>query len=189
MSNNLTDQELFKSVKAGNEDAFEILFKLYYAPLCTQAVSVLNDNMVAEEIVSDFFLKIWLKRNEIEIKTTVNGYFSSAIKFASLNKLKVKELTTTNLDNELNEALSEEENPLEAMVSKEILEEWEVKIQNLPPQRQKAFRMVKLDGLSYAEAAKMLSVSERTVRNHVQDALKSLNPLCVPLIVHLLLRT
>ena len=65
-------------------------------------------------------------------------------------------------------------NPEEKIISEEIIQLWEEKIKRLPEQRQKVFRMSRLEGLTYAEIAKKLDLSENTVRNQVQIAVQSL---------------
>lgn len=54
---------LFERIKKGNEKAFEILFKNYYGYLCLFATKIIKDDVAAEEIVQDFFVKLWEKEN------------------------------------------------------------------------------------------------------------------------------
>jgi len=177
MSHNKTDMLLFQAVKSGNVTAFEILFKLYYSSLCQQAFFITKDKMVAEEIVSDILLKVWRKRDSINIHTTVRGYFFLATRNAALNHLKARKPIAIDVD-VLNFSLpSDECSPLEEIISQEALKEWEQKISQLPEQRQKVFRMNKLEGRKYKEIAQELSLSENTVRNHVQLALQTLTSL------------
>ena len=64
---NKADRKLFKKVKKGDIKSFEKLFDNYYQALCNFAFIYLNDEGLSEEIVSDVFINIWQKRNEIII--------------------------------------------------------------------------------------------------------------------------
>lgn len=179
MSQDQTDKLLFHAVKSDSESAFKILFTFYYSPLCQQVFSITKDKMVAEEIVSDFFSRLWTKRGTIDIHTTVRGYFFLAVRNAALNYLKARKPIAVDVDAFHFSLPSEENTPLDAIISKEILHEWEQKINQLPVQRQKVFRMNKLEGKKYREIAQELSLSEKSVRNHVQLALRTLSTLSV----------
>ena len=50
-------------------------------------------------------------------------------------------------------------------------------IEQLPLQQQRVFRLCKLEGYSYAEAAAILQVSASTVSNHLTAAVKSVREL------------
>lgn len=43
----------------------------------------------------------------------------------------------------------------------------------LPEQRRRAFELVKMEGRSYAEAAEVMAVAPKTVKNHMAAAMKS----------------
>lgn len=177
MSQDQTDNLLFQAVKNGNESAFEILFELYYASLCRQVSFITKDKMVAEEIVSDLLFKVWIKKETINIHTTVCGYLFLAARNAALDHLRGQKVVTVDVEAANLNLLSEDYTPLDALITEETLNEWEQKISRLPVQRQKVFRMNKLEGKKYKEIARELSLSENTVRNHVQLALQSLSSL------------
>lgn len=179
MSQDKLDKLLFRAVKKDDESAFEILFKLYYSSLCRRASLIVKEKMIAEELVSDFLLKVWISRKEINIHTTVKGYFYLAVRNASLNYLKLNKQQAVDINDLGSHLKSHNEEPLAAIISDEVIEDWEQKISKLPTQRQKVFRMNKLEGKRYEEIAKILSLSERTVRNHVQLAIQALSSMCV----------
>ncbi len=174
MSGNLTDKLLFEAIRAGDEHAFEILFRSHYNTLCKSAAGIIKDNTIAEELVSDLFFNIWVKRENLHIKTSVGGYLHFATRNAALNYLKTRKIGFVDIDELLQSAQSDAQNPEARIISAETLGEWEERISQLPPQRQKVFRMNKLQGLTYAEIAIQLDLSENTVRNQVQMAVRSL---------------
>jgi len=82
---NIEDFELFNKIKQNNSKALDELFSRYYRGLCHFSFKIITDNELAEEAVSDVFLNIWLKRNEIEIKTSLKAYLFTAVRNQSLN--------------------------------------------------------------------------------------------------------
>lgn len=185
MSSELTDKRLFKAVQAGDEHAFEILFRSYYNSLCNSAQGIVKEASIAEELVADLFFSIWVKRERIEIKTSVSGYLHFATRNSALNYLKTKKVGFVDIEN-LQTFIDKNPNPETRLISMETLDEWEERISQLPPQRQKVFRMNKLQGLSYAEIASQLDLSENTVRNQVQMAVRSLKVISLASVLQLM---
>ena len=67
------EQELLRSVLKGNKKGFEILFRTYYKRLCAYAVSFVSQNDLAEDIGPDVFLKLWEKRETLNIPESVSS--------------------------------------------------------------------------------------------------------------------
>lgn len=81
-------QLIFSEIKQGNQQAFEKFFKMFYAPLCGFALGFLGDRDEAEELVQDTFVKLWEKRDEISIETSLKSYLYSSVRNACFNYLK-----------------------------------------------------------------------------------------------------
>lgn len=62
----------------------------------------------------------------------------------------------------------------EALAARQRLAKLIEAVQGLPPQRQRAFRLHKLEGLSHAETAAAMGVSRSAVEKHVSNALRVL---------------
>ncbi len=88
MSRSSDEKNLILQVKKGNILAFEKLFKTYYKNLCLFAEYYVREKTMAEEIVGSFFLKLWEKRKNIEIKDSVKSYFYKSIHNQSLKYLE-----------------------------------------------------------------------------------------------------
>ena len=188
MKEGRTDQLLWEGIQAGDEHALELLFKSYYASLCHSALSIVKDEAVAEEVVSDVFFAIWSKRASIRIHSNVRGYLGFAVRNQSLNYLKGQKQSFVDLEDIHQQLQSPERDPVHQLISEETLDDWERRISELPPQRQKVFRMNKLEGMTYKEIAEQLSLSEMTVRNQVQMAVRTLGIPAIALLLLLLSR-
>src|SRR5690606_15903029 len=75
-------------VDISTEIAFEDLFKNNYKTLHAYACSFLKDTDMAEEIVQTVFLKLWEKREQLDIHTSAKAYLYRAVYHDSLNYLK-----------------------------------------------------------------------------------------------------
>lgn len=74
-------------------EAFEALFRAFYAPLCTFAETYVNFRDAAEEVVSEVFLRLWTDRDRLEIRGSVKGYLYIAVRnraFSHLGRRKVE---------------------------------------------------------------------------------------------------
>jgi RNA polymerase sigma-70 factor, ECF subfamily len=165
--------KLFEEVRQGNKQSFELLFKQFYAPLCLFAHQFVADRDECEEIVQSFFLKLWEKREFLEISTSVKSYLFGSVKNMCLNHIKHQKI----VKHFEKEALLNPEN--EADYSKFYLEidlqkRIEDSIASLPPRRREIFLLNREQGLKYREIADQLGISIKTVETQMGQALKDL---------------
>ena len=167
------DSKLWKQITKNNENAFNMVFDKYFFLLCNFCYNIINEVEVAEEVVSDVFIKLWLNRHSIQIKTGLKPYLFKATKNTALNYLRQSK-PNVSID-EINEKdLISNINTDSELIHNEIYNELMQMLNSLPPQQNLIFRMHKLDGLSQAEIAETLSISLKTVQNHIYLALKYL---------------
>ncbi|MGD8778071.1 MAG: RNA polymerase sigma-70 factor [Ignavibacteria bacterium] len=169
------DNELFDLIKEGEGYALKILFRKYYDNLCRFAYTIIRDRNSAEEIVSDVFMKIWEKRNDIKIKTSFKSYLYRSVKNQSLNYLKRVSFKTTGLDTQEALKLKSNENPEDFLFYEELKDVMNLLVDKLPEKRRIIFEMSRFDGLSFDEIAEILSISVYTVRNQLVKAVKFLS--------------
>ncbi len=170
--NQFEEQNLFSSLKAGEERAFEKLFRNYYAPLCYYASKILQNDGAAEEIVQDFFVRLWEKRADIEIETSLKNYFFRSVKNLCLNQIKHENVKIQHVKSVISEAESTEysDHFQEVNLQKDI----EEGIAALPEKRREIFRLSREEGLKYREIADKLNISIKTVEAHMGLAIKTL---------------
>src|SRR4051812_30956065 len=88
------------SQKICTEAEFNELFNLYYDELCRIVMPVVKDQDVAEDTVQDVFVKLWIRRNEIEITTSFKAYLYKAVVFRALDHLR-KQKSTAKVNQDL----------------------------------------------------------------------------------------
>lgn len=171
---NLTEEnEWFEKVKTGDLKAYETLFHRYYKHLCAFSSGIIHDDAAAEEIVQDFFVKLWEKRNQITIETSVKHYFFRSVKNLCLNHIqhnKIKLRYSQKMMTESDQQVTAEDHEADF----ELYEKIEESIGSLPEKRREIFRLSREEGLKYREIAERLNISVKTVEAQMGLAIKTL---------------
>ncbi|RFM32158.1 RNA polymerase sigma-70 factor [Chitinophaga silvisoli] len=169
--------ELFHDIGSGKETAFNELFMVYYEKLVLFAKYYVKQNESAEELVSAFFVRLWLKREQLTAVSNPAGFLYNGVKNAALNHLRDQQKHNIVIgEQEAGELFqfTEEGIASELVDQKELQQQLSMAIASLPEQRQLIFRLVREDGLKCKEVAILLELSVRTVENQVYQAVKSL---------------
>jgi RNA polymerase sigma-70 factor (ECF subfamily) len=174
-SNYTANRLLFDDVKM-----FEFIFKAYFPRLRAFAGKFIEDRGIAEDIIQDVFLKVWVNRKTIA-EETFQSYLFAMVRNACINHIKHKRIADQyNIDVQ---HLAKEEglyyadffsDPFHRTVFNELHQEIETIIQDLPDQTQKIFRLSRFEGMKNSEIAAMLNISVRTVEKHNTKALQKL---------------
>ncbi len=169
----LDDNKLFSFIKENNNKALKVLFERYFVRLCEFSEFYVKNLSLAEEVVADVFLNIWINRNKLKIKTSLKAYLYTSVRNRSINYL-IKEKRNIEKFEELAEKndLHIDNSPFVDLSLMELENAIESLIQKLPPKRQLIFRMNRLYGLKYKEISELLSISVNTVQNHMVKAIE-----------------
>jgi RNA polymerase sigma-70 factor (family 1) len=177
---NIADQALLRLIAGGDERAFTQLFEAYRANIYTTALRMTRDTRLAEEILQDVFLKVWLKRVDLPQIQNFSGWlytiaqnqtYNACRKMSRENKLFVSISGTNELPDEL---MGDELLRNEAFAG--ILQQ---AVDRLPDKQREAYILIKREGLKRHEAASRLNVSPETVKSNLDQALKSIRAFCM----------
>lgn len=166
---NTTGQE---RLTADSTRIFQELFRRYYVGLCYEAREYVKSKEIAEEIVGDVFGRLWEKKEEITIDTSVRGYLIKAVHNACISYLRTAEarLFRECIDNQLTlHKLGE--SPLDYIVSLELENKIKEAIRQLPPQYKRAFLLSRDKNLTYDEISRTMHLSVNTVKTYLKKAL------------------
>lgn len=167
------EELLLAALKKNNVDAFETLYRKYYDDLYVYLLRFTFDKEKVEDIVQDTFVKLWQKRMDINVKTSLKRYLLKI----SYNKL----IDTYRADLKNNKmllsysytlkmhAIGYGENHMEARLKK-----LDTCISSLPPKCKEAFISNKILGKKLKEVALDNGISVKTVESHVTRANKIL---------------
>ena len=167
-----TGKDLISLIEKGNTTTFTRFYTSYFQKLILASDKYLSDIHTAEEIVQDIFLKIWeFPENMQEVKS-VKSYLYRSVINASINfanRQKTLEQHHLKLASEFSDDYLtdlDEENEMIVILRHEI--------DKLPSQCKKVFKLSRFENLKYKEIANVLDISEKTVENHIGNALKIL---------------
>ena len=173
--------------KAFNEIDFEQLFRTFFTPLCQFARKYTNNLDSAKEIVHDVFITLWEKRQGIDPDKQIKSYLFTSVYNRSLNYIRDNKKFDKNIElSELSKTI-DESNSIEAKMDSVVLNaRIQQALQKLPEKCREIFILSRFKELKYAEIAKKLNISVKTVEAQMTKALKILREElkdCRPLLI------
>jgi len=156
-----------------NIESFEQLFQRYYAPLVAYASRYVYGTDVAREIVQDFFVRLYEKRNSLSIDVSLKSYLYRSVYNCCINYLNQRNIQDKHLKN-IELERNDEENLENEINSVELQHKIFEVIEELPAKCKRIFKMNRLEGLKNDEIAANLNLSKRTVETQISKALKIL---------------
>jgi RNA polymerase sigma-70 factor (ECF subfamily) len=170
-------RELQLKIAENNDNhAFGQLYMSYIDKLRQFANSIIKNHELAEEIVSDVFLKIWRNRANLKKIENFKLYLYISTKNTALNYLSRhfrKEIVS--LDEMALNIPAVNYNPENLLITSEAVKKIEFAIQNLPLRCRLIFKLAKEDGLKYNDISKLLNISIKTIDNQMAIALKKIS--------------
>lgn len=176
MNENEQIRRLLSAIAFANDQAaYKELFVLLHSRLKQFAYSILKSQEEAEELVSDLFIKVWEKRNQLTTIESPLLYFYTTAKNLAFNRIsKQKRQQTLPPEEWLVQLNSIYFDPEQLMMTEEMMRQIRQAINNLPPRCRVIFKLVKEDGLKYREVAELLQLSVKTIEAQMAIALRRL---------------
>jgi len=179
------EKELLALIAKSDEAAFAELFDHYRNRIYSSARKLSRSAVIAEEIVQNVFLKIWLNRADL---TGVNNF--SAYLFVITRNEVYLALNRIARSYKIHSLFSKEQPPSDndnerRFMDREYQNLLQKAIERLPVQQKKVYQLMKVQGLKREEAASLLRVHPETVKSHLAQAVKSVRSYCL-LHLHLL---
>ncbi len=157
-----------------DQKAFRGFFDFYYPKLFRFALYLMKSEMLAEEVVSDVFIKVWNNRKRLVIIERMDFYLFRSVKNQALNYLRKKSTEFEQIDEIPESSLMTPIDPEKELLQKELKVKVDEAIGQLPPKCRLIFEMTRDNGLQYHEVADILDISKSTVKNQMTIALKKI---------------
>lgn len=160
-------------IRAGDERAFEAMFRAYYDTLYRYVVVILGSREAAEDVVQAVFARIWQDRATWEVHGPLRHYLLVAARCGAISALRRDAVRTRAAPLLTLEALAQRGAPTaEAeFEAEELRRRLERALSSLPPRAREAFVLSRGEGLSHDEVAIRMGISPRTVGVHIGKAL------------------
>lgn len=169
----LSDTLLMQECSEDNLRAFNELFARYFESLYKFSLHYLKHTEVAEELAMDVMHNIWRRRAEIQITGEVKNYLFAAMKNTLFNHIRKKQLATVDIDS-LGELEHAKDAVDEQMAYKELEHLYQLKLEQLSPQRKKIFQLSREEQLTYPQIAERMGLSINTIKSQMLVSLKYL---------------
>jgi RNA polymerase sigma-70 factor (ECF subfamily) len=172
--NNINEYNLLKKLKKGDSKAFLELYDRYHLQVYNWALKFVKIPAIAEDIVQDVFLKIWVIRERLNPQLSFPAFIYRICRnrvFSDLKKIAVNERLTLNV---IEQFRSLKESPADLAIWNQYEVLLESAIRKLPKQRQKVFKLCRQGGKTYEEVAVELCISKNTVKEHMVMAVKNI---------------
>ena len=178
-------QDLQQRIALYNDQlAYKELYVLFFKSLQQFAISFVRSPEVAEEIVSDVFIKVWKKRAGLSRINNLKLYLFISTRNGSFNYLRTQKKTILQPEQYFVQLQSIYFNPEKLMLTAEMMNRVQKAINDLPPRCQLIFKLIKEDGLKYREVADLLHLSLKTIENQMAIAIRKIG-----LAIHFDIRT
>ena len=169
---NPQEAALIERLKAGDEAAFQTLFRYHYPRSCVYAKRLTGDADGAREVVQDLFVRLYEHRQGLPAPGSLKSYLYAAVRNACLNRLKQAQTRQLHHQQMLYQSSPVEDT--DALVQLELEEKIWRAVQDLPGQCGKIFRMNRFEDKKNRQIADELGISVRTVETQISKALRLL---------------
>lgn len=158
-------------LKEGNSDAYYYLIRVYFPVLCHFSVHMVKDQMVAEDITNEIFLKLWNNKTDFADFDQAKKFMYVSVKNASLNYLRDRKREEKRHISFSETYLETQDISLTEVIRSELMADVRKAIDSLPEKMRLIFILAYIKQLSNQQIADKLHLSNQTVRNQKAKSL------------------
>lgn len=168
------EPELLAALIQGDEAAFADLFEYYRDRIYSIAFRLTHSASLAEEIVQDVFLTIWLRRGQLHGVQNFRAYLFVITRnegYRVLKRLAQGYRTRLSADDTDLPAPNETDHFILAKEYEHLLR---TAVGRLPHRQREVYRLIKEERLKREEVARLLQLQPDTVKYHLAEAMKNI---------------
>lgn len=165
-----TDRELTALLGKGDQNAFTTLYQTYSGPMYVNMLKMVKDKRLTEELVQDLFSRIWQRHEVFVNETDFKPYLYRAAQNLVIDfyrKLKRDRLMYEQFKAAAIEVYSHIEEGLHLKESEELLKK---AMAQLSAQQQTVYKLCKIEGYTYKQAAEKMGISPHTVKEYLSKS-------------------
>ena len=164
--------QLIKEIQSGNINSFEKVYQLYHSKLYYFVLKHTHSAWLSEEAVQLTFIRMWESRATLSLQYDISIQLFRIARSIMIDLLRKERVANRYLLKAV-EDISELPD-VSSRNSREDLQEVEALIEELSPVRKKVFKLSRYEELSHKEIAEQLSISPKTVENHIGRVIRLL---------------
>ena len=171
-------------IRGGDISAFEHLFRALHAPLCEVVDSYVLSQQIAEEIVQDLFMAVWVDRERVPPPRSIRAYLFASARNRALQHLRHRSVARKWAERvRLEPALhtnAAPRTPDRALEMDEVSRALRLAVDQLPPRSRVAFVLRWDYEMSNAQIATAMGISIKGVEKLLAAAKTKLRDLLGP---------
>jgi len=178
-----SESDLLGAVAAGEQAAFERLYRLYEKRLYQYVYSLVNDQTVAEDVVGETMIAIWRGAGTFSGASRLSTWIFGIARHKSLDAIRRTGRRQREVDlDDVAELPNPCDGPMERVHRKQVESLTKRALAMLSREHQEILRLVFYEELPYDEISTMLGIPSNTVKTrvfyakqHLKRALDRLN--------------
>lgn len=174
--------EHIAALRRGDEFIFNEVFNEFHYKVYRYILTKTKSAYLAEEVTQLTFIKLWNNRSSLDETLPFSAQLFQIAKTTCIDLLR-KEGTRAKLKMVKKQEQRIVNNAIETYNNRELQTQINQEVQKMPPVRKKVFELSRYEAKTYKEIAQLLSLSEKTVENHISLALKHLRRILTILLI------
>lgn len=164
--------ELLLSRICNDDDrkAFAVLYDRYWEILIQTCFKRLKCLETSEEIVQEIFVDLFVRRNELQLNSTLEAYLKTAVKYKIYNHYRSQQIHQSYLSRELTVQKIYSPAPDEVFQKKELNALIIAATTQMPEKCKEVFMLSRYQQLSHKDISSRLGISVSTVKKHITKA-------------------
>ncbi|MBS0028085.1 RNA polymerase sigma-70 factor [Chitinophaga sp. 22321] len=165
-------ESIVQDIKNGNIESFKMIYQQYHAKLYFYVLKCTHSVYLAEETVQLSFILLWERREKLSANFNISSQLFRIAKSVMTDLLRKQQVRNKHTESMIRETPNWH---METDISvKEELNRVYHSIEQLSPVRKNVFKLSRFEGLPHKEIARQLSISPKTVENHIVRAIRQL---------------
>ncbi|MBU1043199.1 MAG: RNA polymerase sigma factor [Candidatus Omnitrophica bacterium] len=168
---NITNEIIDQTI-AGNEQAFELIYKAYFRFVSNVSYRIVNTKQEAEEVCQEVFITIYKKintfRQESSLKTWIYRVtVNCALKYAQNKTKENKNMVAYDEENPIASPVKDVREKMDDQANEKLVEKL---LNYLNLEQRMCIVLRSIEGLSYKQIADVLKIPINTVRSRIKRA-------------------
>jgi RNA polymerase sigma-70 factor, ECF subfamily len=179
---NLLYEDMLTCLRSGDERSYARFVTSLHEAAWLYAKSIVIHPFIADEIVNDIFLKLWMNRDDLSIKSSFRSYFFRMIHNHCCDYLRMNKRSEDHNFISIDDMkfrlevfeITDQESYFDKLFSEEFEEAFKMEIERLPQQCREIFILSRFEEMTYPEIANRLNLSLSTVKTQMIRAMDKL---------------